>query len=179
MNKSLKILTASFALLVLLGCGLAGSASAQVAITAADSKAIVKAMDAAMEPGDQQKRLDFMVGTFDVKVKVWINPGEPSIESTATAVASWVLGHRYIQQMLSGYIMGEAWSGIGYAGFDNKSSCHSSVTWLPSGDMVSLISSLVGLRVIASAMVAVSFADLPSGSMLPVYHSMPVLPVSI
>jgi Protein of unknown function (DUF1579) len=50
---------------------------------------------------------------------VWINPGEPSIESTATAVASWVLGHRYIQQMLSGYIMGEAWNGIGYAGYDN------------------------------------------------------------
>ena len=179
MSRSLQVITASCALLVLLAFGLAGSASAQVAITAADSKAIVKAMDAAMEPGDQQKRLDFMVGTFDVKVKVWINPAEPPIESRATAVASWVLGHRYIQQMLSGYIMGEAWSGIGYAGFDNKSSCHSSVTWLPSGDMVSLISSLVGLRVIASAMVAVSFADLPSGSMLPVYHSMPVLPVSI
>ena len=40
MNKSLKILTTSFALLVLLGCGLASGASAQVAITAADSKAI-------------------------------------------------------------------------------------------------------------------------------------------
>ncbi len=117
MSKSLKVVTACLSLLVLFA--FAASAVAQVAITPADSKAIVKAMDAAMEPGDQQKRLDFMVGTFDVKVKVWINPGEPPIESTATAVASWVLGHRYIQQMLSGFIMGEAWSGIGYAGFDN------------------------------------------------------------
>ena len=99
--------------------GLAGSASAQTAITPADSKAIVKAMDAAMEPGDGQKRLDFMVGTFDVKVKVWIEPSKPPVESTGTAVATWVLGHRYIQQMVSGFIMGEAWSGIGYAGFDN------------------------------------------------------------
>ena len=106
MSKFLKIITALSALLVLFA--FAGSAGAQVAITGADSKAIVKAMDNAMEPGDQQKRLDFMVGTFDVKVKVWINPGEPPIESAATAVASWVLGHRYIQQMLSGYIMGEA-----------------------------------------------------------------------
>ena len=119
MNKSLRVFAASLALLVLFAFGLATSASAQVAITAADSKAIVKAMDAAMDPGDGQKRLDFMVGTFDVKVKVWINPGEPPIESKATAVASWVLSHRYIQQMLSGFIMGEAWSGIGYAGFDN------------------------------------------------------------
>ena len=119
MRQSLRVLTASLTLCFLSAFGLAASAGAQVAITAADSKAIVKAMDAAMEPGDQQKRLDFMVGTFDVKVKVWINPGEPPIESTATGVASWVLGHRYIQQMLSGYIMGEAWNGIGYAGFDN------------------------------------------------------------
>ncbi len=99
--------------------GLTGSASAQAAITPADSKAIVKAMDAAMEPGDGQKRLDFMVGTFDVKVKVWIEPSQPPVESTGTAVATWVLGHRYIQQMVSGFIMGEAWSGIGYAGYDN------------------------------------------------------------
>ena len=117
MSRSLRIITGSFALFVLFA--FVASASAQVAITAADSKAIVKAMDDAMDPGDGQKRLDFMVGTFDVKVKVWINPGEPPIESKATAVASWVLGHRYIQQMLSGFIMGEAWSGIGYAGFDN------------------------------------------------------------
>ncbi len=117
MSRSLRIITGSFALFVLFA--FVASASAQVAITAADSKAIVKAMDDAMDPGDGQKRLDFMVGTFDVKVKVWINPGEPPIESTATAVASWVLGHRYIQQMLSGFIMGEAWNGIGYAGYDN------------------------------------------------------------
>src|ERR1017187_968324 len=118
MNKFLRVSTASLALFVLFAFGLAGGASAQV-ITPADSKAIVKAMDAAMEPGDQQKRLDFMVGTFDVKVKVWIEPSQPPIEAKATAVARWGLGHRYIQQMLSGYIMGEAYSGIGYAGFDN------------------------------------------------------------
>ena len=119
MRKILQVLTTSFALLALLAFGLAACAGAQEAITPADSKAIVKAMDAAMEPGDQQKRLDFMVGTFDVKVKVWIDPAQPPIESKATAVATWVLGHRYIQQMLSGFIMGEAYSGIGYAGFDN------------------------------------------------------------
>src|ERR1035438_992049 len=88
MSRSLQVITASCALLVLLAFGLAGSASAQVAITAADSKAIVKAMDAAMEPGDQQKRLDFMVGTFDVKVKVWINPAQAPIDRKSTRLNS-------------------------------------------------------------------------------------------
>ena len=59
------------------------------------------------------------MGTFDVKVRVWLDPSKPPVESSATAVATWVLGNRYVQQMLSGYIGGEPWSGISYAGFDN------------------------------------------------------------
>ena len=86
---------------------------------AARNAAIVKAMDNAMEPGEGQKKLDFLVGNFDVRVFVWIDPAKPPIESRAVAVSSWVLGHRYIQTMLSGFILGEAWNGIGYAGYDN------------------------------------------------------------
>jgi hypothetical protein len=99
--------------------GFAFGAGAQEAKTAAGNAAIVKAMDLAMDPGEGQKKLQFLVGTFDVKVRNWIDPSKPPIESSATAVATWVLGNRYVQQMLSGYVMGEPWSGIGYAGFDN------------------------------------------------------------
>ncbi len=45
--------------------------------------------------------------------------------------------------------------------------------------MLSLISRGVGLPVTASAIVAVSFASLPTASIVPVYHSMPVLPSSM
>ena len=86
---------------------------------AAHDAAIVKAMDNAMDPGEGQKKLEFLVGNFDVRVLVWVDPSKPPIESRAVSVSTWVLGHRYIQQMLSGFVMGEAWSGIGYAGFDN------------------------------------------------------------
>jgi hypothetical protein len=34
------------------------------------------------------------------------------------AVAEWVLGNRYVQTMLSGFTLGDAWSGIAYAGYD-------------------------------------------------------------
>ena len=88
---------------------------------AARDAAIVKAMDNAMDPGEGQKKLEFLVGTFDVKVRVWLDPSKPPVESTATSIANWVLGNRYVQQMLSGYVMGKPWSGIGYAGFDNIS----------------------------------------------------------
>ena len=46
-------------------------------------------------------------------------PRNPRSNRRAVSVGTWVLGHRYIQQMLSGFVLGEAWSGIGYAGYDN------------------------------------------------------------
>ena len=119
MSKFLQVITASFALLVLFAFGLAASAAAQEAITQANSAAIIKAMDDAMDPGEGQKKLDFMVGTFDVKILVWLEPNQPPIESRGTSVNTWVLGHRYLQQMLSAFIMGESFNAIGYAGYDN------------------------------------------------------------
>jgi len=76
-------------------------------------------MDNAMDPGEGQKKLEPLVGRFDVRVLVWLDPAKPPIESRAVAITTWVLGHRYVQTMLSGFILDEAWSGIGYAGYDN------------------------------------------------------------
>jgi hypothetical protein len=112
--------------------GLASGASAQDAKTAAADAALVKALTSAMDPGEGQKKLDFLVGTFDVKVRTWVDPAKPPFESTATAVATWVLGNRYVQQMLAGYVMGEPWSGIGYAGFDNTTKTYVA-TFMDSG----------------------------------------------
>ena len=80
---------------------------------------IAEALDNAMEPGEGQQKLEPMVGEFDVNIRTWLDPEQPPIESTAVAVTTWVLGKRYIQTMLSGYIMGEPFDGIGYAGYDN------------------------------------------------------------
>ena len=100
--------------------GLALSADAQEkAQKPPNPEAIAKALENAMTPGEPQKKLGFLVGTYDVKIRTWIDPSKPPIESPATSVATWVLGNRYVQQMLAGYVMGEPWSGIGYVGFDN------------------------------------------------------------
>ncbi len=99
--------------------GLAVSAGAQEKAKAPNDAATVAAMENAMTPGEGQKKLDFLIGTYDVKIRTWVDPSKPPIESAATSVATWVLGKRYVQQMLAGYVMGEPWSGIGYVGFDN------------------------------------------------------------
>ncbi len=96
----------------------AGSVAQEKAKAPTDAE-IAAAMEKAMTPGEAQKKLDFLVGTFDVKIRTWLDPSKPPYESTATSVASWVLGNRYVQQMLAGYIGGAPWSGIGYAGYDN------------------------------------------------------------
>ena len=98
---------------------LAVSAVAQEKAKAPTDAEIAADMEKAMTPGEAQKKLDFLVGTFDVKIRTWLDPSKPPYESTATSVATWVLGNRYVQQMLAGYIAGEPWSGIGYAGYDN------------------------------------------------------------
>ncbi len=107
------------ALAVALGLAVSAGAQQQAAKTAAADARLVQQMEAAMNPGDAQKRLGFLVGTYDVKVLTWLDPSKPPIESAAVSNAQWVLGGRYVQQMLAGFVMGQPWSGVGYVGYDN------------------------------------------------------------
>ena len=94
--------------------------------------AVGMALERAMTPGEGQKRLEAMVGTFDVAIRTWVDPAKPPIESSATSVSVWVLDKRYIQMMLAGKLDGEAFSGIGYIGFDNVTKLYEA-TWMDTG----------------------------------------------
>jgi hypothetical protein len=86
---------------------------------AAQQKAAMDAMMRAATPGDAHKKLNSMVGTFDAKVKMWMEPGAPPSESTGKSVNEWVLGGRWVQQRFEGNMMGAPFTGIGYTGYDN------------------------------------------------------------
>ena len=86
---------------------------------AAQQKAAMDAMMRAATPGDAHKKLNAMVGTFDTKVKMWMEPGAPPMESTGKAVNEWVLGGRWLQERFDGTMMNMPFSGIGYTGYDN------------------------------------------------------------
>ena len=115
--------------------GLAGSMLA-LPIAAADAPgkdgARAKALDKAMTPGEGQKRLDPMIGNFDVTVLVWLDPNKPPLEYKGSSVNSWTLGGRYVQTMLVTAMDGEPFEGIGYYGFDNTSKTYEAV-WMDNG----------------------------------------------
>jgi len=107
-----------------LGCALALCTSALFADDTKKSaedmqKAQMEAWMKAATPGDAHKKLDHMVGTFDVKVKSWMAPAAPPMESTGTAENTWVLGGRWVEEKFTGTFMNMPFHGIGYTGYDN------------------------------------------------------------
>ncbi len=105
---------------------------AHAADKAARAAAAAQALDKTMTPGEGQKRLEPMIGTFAVTVLVWPSPGKPPLEYKGGAVNTWVLGGRYVQTMLSTVMDGEPFDGIGYYGFDNATRTYQA-TWMDSG----------------------------------------------
>src|SRR5512132_4066810 len=77
-----------------------------------DEKAMMEMMMKAATPGEQHKKLDAFAGTFDAKLKMWMDPSKPPEESTGTAESKWVLGNRYLEQHYEGSFMGQPFSGL-------------------------------------------------------------------
>jgi len=86
---------------------------------APDEKAMMAAMAMASTPGEQHKKLAALAGTWDVKVKMWMKPGDPPAESSGTATRSAILGGRYLEEKFDGTFMGQPLQGMGMTGYDN------------------------------------------------------------
>src|SRR5215471_804379 len=50
-----------------------------------DAKAAMEAMQKAATPGDAHKKLDAMIGTWDAKVSMWMDPSKTPEVSTGTS----------------------------------------------------------------------------------------------
>jgi hypothetical protein len=112
------------AMALVLGLSAGADAQQQAKKPAArDEKAAMEAWQKAMTPGEGQKRLAPMVGTFETRVRTWMDmdPTKPPEDTAGTSVNTWVLGDRYVQMKYEGIFMGETFNGIGYTGFDNVS----------------------------------------------------------
>ncbi len=114
---------AAFAL-VLAALALAGAAQEKKKPAAAPAPPAPK-MQAMMEmyrkaaaPGEPHKHLAKMVGTWNVSVKAWMGPGEPSL-SQGTAVFTSLLGGRFVEQRYTSTFMDQPFEGLGLAGYDN------------------------------------------------------------
>jgi hypothetical protein len=108
----------SRSLAIAAGLALAASLTAQDA-KAPDEKKMMEAMQKASTPGEAHKKLEPFVGTFDARLRMWMDPTKPPEDSTGTMTNTWVLGNRFVQQSFEGTFMGEPFAGMGYVGYDN------------------------------------------------------------
>jgi len=70
-------------------------------------------------PGEQHKQLASLAGSWTTKTKEWMEPNKPPVESTGTAEMKMLLDGRFLQQELTGQIMGQPFSGIEITAYDN------------------------------------------------------------
>lgn len=83
-----------------------------------DAKAM-QAMQAAMTPGEQHKKLARHAGKWNAVVKFTMGPGGEARESKGTSEMTMVLGGRWLKQDFTGSAMGQPFTGTGYTGYDN------------------------------------------------------------
>lgn len=103
-----------------------------------EQKAEMEAYQKAGTPGPIHEKLTQMAGSYDVEVKSWHAPGEPTIEK-GTATRSMALGGRVMVEDFSSTMMGQPFTGHGMHGYDNITEKHWS-TWndsMSTGLMVS------------------------------------------
>lgn len=124
-------ITATAALLVS-ALGAATPGLAAVTATTPANAVIAAALDKAMTPGEGQKRLNAMAGKFNVVIRTWVNPASAPVVSNGVSTSVWVLGGRYLQSTLSGFVAGAPFNGIGFTGYDNVAARYQT-SWMDSG----------------------------------------------
>jgi hypothetical protein len=82
-------------------------------------------------PGAPHKLLAEMAGRWSVKSRWWMDPHEPPMESTGDSEQKMILDGRFLQQDFSGEMMGGAFSGIGFTGYNNHNGKFVSI-WMDS-----------------------------------------------
>lgn len=92
---------------------------------------------AAMQPGDEHKRLEPFVGEYNVTMTMMM-PGSPPQVSKGTSSVKWVLGKRYLMEemdikMKMGPGMEMPYNGIGMTGYNKTRNLYEG-TWASSMD---------------------------------------------
>jgi hypothetical protein len=96
---------------------------------APDEKAQMEAMMKAATPGEPHKRLDALVGSWDVTVTMWMDPSKPPTEAKATAETRSIMGGRYLEEKVTGEFAGMPFLGQSLTGYDNLKKQYTSV-WI-------------------------------------------------
>jgi hypothetical protein len=84
-----------------------------------DPQAMMEVYTKLAAPGEQHKQLASLAGSWTTKTKEWMEPTKPPEESTGSAEMKMLLDGRFLQQELTGQMMGQPFSGIEITAYDN------------------------------------------------------------
>ncbi len=82
-------------------------------------------------PGDRHKLFARLEGTWITRTRSWMEPDKPPTEMTGTCEQKMLLDGRFLQQIYTGAMMGETFTGINIIGFDNHTRKYMSA-WIDS-----------------------------------------------
>jgi len=84
-----------------------------------DPQAMMEVYTKLAAPGEQHKQLASLAGSWTTKTKEWMEPNKPPVESTGSAEMKMLLDGRFLQQEVTGQMMGQPFSGIEITAYDN------------------------------------------------------------
>jgi hypothetical protein len=70
------------------------------------------------KPGPEHKMLARSEGTWEAKLKSWMDPKKPPEESTGTMVRKMIMDGRFLQEKVKTKLMGKSFEGLGIVGYD-------------------------------------------------------------
>lgn len=85
----------------------------------AEDQALMEAMMKAGAVTDNHKVLEKFAGDWNTKATFWMKPGAEPMVSTGKSLNKLIFGGRFLEQRFTGDMMGMAFEGIGYTGYDN------------------------------------------------------------
>jgi hypothetical protein len=104
-----------------------------------EQQAEMEAYTKAGTPGAEHKALAATAGSYNIKVRSWMEPGAPPMEETGTATRAMALDGRVRVEQVSSTMLGSPYTGHGMLGYDNVTGKYWS-TWndsMSTGLMVS------------------------------------------
>ena len=110
-----KWISPTLALLFVAAVAMAADAPAPTA----QQKEMMEKMAKAATPGPQHEMLKKLAGEWNATVKVQMDPSQPMQEEHSTSTITSLMDGRYCQEVASGSMMGQPFSGMGITGYDN------------------------------------------------------------
>jgi hypothetical protein len=83
------------------------------------------------KPGPEHKVLDPLVGTWQAKVKFWLDPDAKPMEAEGTMNRKWIMNGLWLEEKFEGKFFGMDFTGLGLTGYDPVKKKYTG-TWIDS-----------------------------------------------